>query len=177
SKLLRHDEVDVRLMVITCISEVKMITTPSLPYNDTTMEEIFELMIGSFQKLWDITNPYFGKRVKILENRAKVRSCIPMLDLDCDDLIFHIFEVLFVVIHDDHSKNIRVVMQTVMSLVLNEHEAPPQHLLSILEEGMRQEASCITHMLAKGVVDQCSNKLKTYMAAKSPMKEEGSCLQ
>ncbi|KAH9328080.1 hypothetical protein KI387_000188, partial [Taxus chinensis] len=106
-----------------------------------------------------------------------VRSCIPMLDLDCDDLSLHMFEVFFVVIHDDHSENIRVAMQITMSLVLNEHEAPPQHLLSILEEGMRQEASCIAHTLAKGVLDQCSNKLKIYMVVKSPMEEEGSDLQ
>ncbi|KAH9293886.1 hypothetical protein KI387_040910, partial [Taxus chinensis] len=51
SKLLRHDEVDVRLMVITCISEVTRIIAPSLLYNETTMEEVYEIMIGSFQKL------------------------------------------------------------------------------------------------------------------------------
>ncbi|KAH9291329.1 hypothetical protein KI387_043481, partial [Taxus chinensis] len=64
SKLLRHDEVDVRLMVITCISEVTRITSPNFSYSDTTVEEVFELMIGSF-------HPYFGKSVKILENMAK----------------------------------------------------------------------------------------------------------
>ncbi|KAH9293451.1 hypothetical protein KI387_041357 [Taxus chinensis] len=177
SELLRHDEVEVRLMVITCISEVTRITAPNLPYNDTTMEEVFELMIGSFQKLWDTTNPYFDKRVKILENMAKVRTCIPMLDLDCDDLILHMFEVFFVVLHDDHSQKIMVAMQTIMSLTLNEYVDPPQQLLSILEEGLRQEESCIAHTLAKGVLDQCSSKVKAYMLARSPMKQEGSALQ
>ncbi|KAH9325115.1 hypothetical protein KI387_005293, partial [Taxus chinensis] len=71
SSLLRHEEVDVRLLVITCISEITRIAAPSFPYDDTTMEEVYELMIGSFQKLWDITNPHFDKRVKILKNMAK----------------------------------------------------------------------------------------------------------
>ncbi|KAH9332032.1 hypothetical protein KI387_004140, partial [Taxus chinensis] len=69
--LLRHDEVDVRLLVIIGISEVTRITAPSLPYDDITMKEIYELIIGSFQKLWDTTNPHFNKRVKILGNMAK----------------------------------------------------------------------------------------------------------
>ncbi|KAH9291264.1 hypothetical protein KI387_043549, partial [Taxus chinensis] len=167
SDLLRHDEVDVRLLVITCISEVTRITAPSLPYDDTTMEEIYELMIGSFQKLWDTTNPHFDKRVKILENMAKVRSCIPMLDLDCDDLIFHMFEVFFVVLHEDHSQNIMVAMQTIMSLMLNEYEDPPQPLLSILVEGLGQENQCIAHTLAKRVVDLCSSKVKTCIQGMS----------
>ncbi|KAH9328036.1 hypothetical protein KI387_000144, partial [Taxus chinensis] len=71
SDLLGHEEVDVRLLVITCISEIAQIAAPSLPYDDITMEEIYELMVGSFQKLWDNTNPHFGKRVKILKNMAK----------------------------------------------------------------------------------------------------------
>ncbi|KAH9294262.1 hypothetical protein KI387_040533, partial [Taxus chinensis] len=71
SSLLRHEEGDVRLLVITCISEITRITTPSFPYDDTIMEEVYEFMIGSFQKLWDITNPHFDKRVKVLKNMAK----------------------------------------------------------------------------------------------------------
>ncbi|KAH9298700.1 hypothetical protein KI387_030382, partial [Taxus chinensis] len=161
SNLLRHDEMDARLLVVTCISEVTRITAPNLPYDDTTMEEVYELMIENFQKLWDTSNPYFDKRVKILENMAKVRSCIPMLDLDFDDLIFHMFEVFFVVPREDHSQNIMVAMQTIMSLMLNEYEDPPQPLLSILVEGLGQEKHCITHTLAKRVGDQCSSKAET----------------
>ncbi|KAH9328256.1 hypothetical protein KI387_000364, partial [Taxus chinensis] len=71
SSLLRHEEADVRLLVITCISEITWITTSSFPCDDTTMEEVYELLIKSFQNLWDITNPHFDKRIKILKNMAK----------------------------------------------------------------------------------------------------------
>ncbi|KAH9325931.1 hypothetical protein KI387_006109, partial [Taxus chinensis] len=134
SYLLKHEEMDVRLLVITCISEITQISAPSLPYNDITMEEIYELMIGRFQKIWDTTKPHFGKRVKILENMAKVSSCIPMLYLDCDDLISHMLEVLFDVLHENHSHEIMDAMQTIMSLMLNEYEEPPQSLLAMLVE-------------------------------------------
>ncbi|KAH9330050.1 hypothetical protein KI387_002158, partial [Taxus chinensis] len=76
SGLLRHDEVDVRHFLITDINEVTRITTPSLPNDDTTMKEIYELMIGNFQKLWDTTNPHFDKRVKILGNMAKEKHFV-----------------------------------------------------------------------------------------------------
>lgn len=140
---------DVRLMVITCISEVTRITTPSFPYSDTTMEEFYDLMIGTFQSLSDTFNTYFDKRVKILESMAKVRSCLPILDLDCDDIILHMFEVFFDVLHDDHSQRIMVSMQTIMSLMLNEYEDPPEQLITILVEGLVKEKPCIAHTLAK----------------------------
>ncbi|KAH9292334.1 hypothetical protein KI387_042477 [Taxus chinensis] len=161
SDLLGHEEVDVRLLVVTCISEITRIAAPSLPYDDITMEEIYELMVGSFQKLWDTTNPHFGKRVKILKNMAKVRSCIPMLDLNCEDLISHMFEVFFGVLHEDHSHEIMDAMQTIMTLMLNEYEEPPHSLLVILVEELGQKKPCIAHTLARRVVEQCSSKIKS----------------
>ncbi|KAH9307102.1 hypothetical protein KI387_011506, partial [Taxus chinensis] len=125
-RLLEHEDVRVRIMVITCIAEVTRITVPNLPYSDTIMRDIFEHMVGSFQGLGNIASPYFGKRVKILETMAEVRSCVLMLDLDCDDLIFHMFEVFLAVIDDRHSENVLHAMQTIMSLVLNEYEEPPR---------------------------------------------------
>ncbi|KAH9329553.1 hypothetical protein KI387_001661, partial [Taxus chinensis] len=170
SDLLRH-EVDVRLLDITCISEITRISTLSLPYDDITMQDIYEFMIGSFQKLWDTTNPHFGKKVKILENMAMVRSCISMLDLDCDDLILHMFEVFFDVLHEDHSQDIMDAMQTIMSLMLNEYEEPPQSLVSIFVEGLREEKSCIAHSLARRIVNQCSSKVKTCIQGEMMARE------
>ncbi|KAH9315038.1 hypothetical protein KI387_023665, partial [Taxus chinensis] len=176
-RFFRHEDVRVRIMVINCIVEVTRIKNHSLPYSDAIMRDIFEHMFGSFQGLWNITSPYFSKRVKILETMAKVRSCVSRLDIDCDDLILHMFQVFFGVIQDNHSKNILVAMQTIMSIVLNEYENLPQHLLSIPEEEMRQETSCIDHTLAKGVMDQCSIKLKTFMVAKFSEKDMGENFQ
>ncbi|KAH9329705.1 hypothetical protein KI387_001813, partial [Taxus chinensis] len=143
------------------------ITTPKLPYNDAIMEDIFEVIVGNFQGLWDLTSPCFGKRVNILITMAKVRSCVIMMDLECNDLISHMFEVFFDVIHNDHTQEVIVPMQTIMYLVLNEYESPPPQLLSLLEEGLSQKISCVAHTLAKGVLEKYSSKVKADMAAKS----------
>jgi sister-chromatid-cohesion protein PDS5 len=46
----------------------------------------------------DVDSPSFSSRVNILETVAKVRSCVVMLDLDCDDLITKMFEIFFTTI-------------------------------------------------------------------------------
>ncbi|KAH9292525.1 hypothetical protein KI387_042289, partial [Taxus chinensis] len=52
------------------------------------------------------------------------------------------------------------VMQTIMSLMLNEFEEPPYLWLSILMEGLGQEGECISHTLARKFLDRCSSKVK-----------------
>lgn len=48
-----------------------------------------------FQGLDDVNSPSFARRVNILETVAKVRSCVVMLDLECDDLILEMFHTFF----------------------------------------------------------------------------------
>ncbi|KAH9292346.1 hypothetical protein KI387_042472, partial [Taxus chinensis] len=79
--------------------------------------------------------------------------------------------VFFGVIQDNHSENIMVAMQSIMSTVINEYDDVPQQLLNVLKEELRQEASCISHTLAKGVMNQI--KVKTYMTTKSSKKDMG----
>jgi sister-chromatid-cohesion protein PDS5 len=43
----------------------------------------------------DINSPSFARRVNILETVAKVRSCVVMLDLECDELILEMFHTFF----------------------------------------------------------------------------------
>lgn len=94
-----------------------------------------------------------------------------MLDLGCNDLILHMFEVFFGVIQGNHSENVMVAIQSIMSTVINEYDDVPKKLLNVLKEELRQEASCISHTLAKGVMNQI--KVKTYMATKSSKKDMG----
>lgn len=59
------------------------------------MQEIFQLIVTNFKGLDDVNSPSFSRRVNILETVAKVRSCVVMLDLECDDLILEMFETFF----------------------------------------------------------------------------------
>lgn len=59
------------------------------------MQEIFELIVASFKGLNEKESRFFDKRLKILESVATVRSCVVMLDLECDDLIREMFQTFF----------------------------------------------------------------------------------
>lgn len=42
-----------------------------------------------------MNSPYFGRKVVILETVARYRSCVVMLDLECDDLVNEMFSIFF----------------------------------------------------------------------------------
>ncbi|CAN1325331.1 Sister chromatid cohesion protein PDS5 homolog C [Linum perenne] len=56
------------------------------------MQEVFHLIVSSFENLDDKTSRSYVKRTSILETVAKVRSCVVMLDLECDALIVEMFK-------------------------------------------------------------------------------------
>lgn len=59
------------------------------------LQDIFQLIVGTFSGLIDVNSPSFGRRVVILETLARYRSCVVMLDLECDDLINEMFDTFF----------------------------------------------------------------------------------
>lgn len=58
-------------------------------------QEVFQLIVSSFEKLDDKSSLSYIKRTSILETVAKVRSCVVMLDLECDALIAEMFQHFF----------------------------------------------------------------------------------
>lgn len=55
------------------------------------------MIVSTFSGLSDTTSPSFGRRVLILETMARYRSCVVMLDLECDDLINEMFSTFLAV--------------------------------------------------------------------------------
>lgn len=55
-------------------------------------QDIFQLIVSSFENLSDKSSRSYDKRTLILETVAKVRSCVVMLDLECDGLIVEMFQ-------------------------------------------------------------------------------------
>lgn len=49
------------------------------------------MIVDAFEGLDDMSSRSFQKRVSILETVAKVRSCVVMLDLECDASILEMF--------------------------------------------------------------------------------------
>lgn len=141
--LLGHLNMDVRVSVVSCISEITRITAPDAPYNDEQMkvipyinpidnsfdfnnmlatkmarsskyvtfycsnmflfllfdvQEIFHLTVAAFENLSHASSCCYKKAISILDTVAKVRSCLVMLDLECDALIIQMFQCFFKII-------------------------------------------------------------------------------
>lgn len=56
------------------------------------MQDVFQLIVSSFVGLSDMSSRSYDKRASILETVAKVRSCVVMLDLECEALISEMFQ-------------------------------------------------------------------------------------
>ena len=51
NKLLRHAEMDVKVLVLSCIIEIRRIIAPDALYKDEQMKEIFELILAALENV------------------------------------------------------------------------------------------------------------------------------
>ncbi|KAK8509357.1 hypothetical protein V6N13_062408 [Hibiscus sabdariffa] len=165
-QLFRHPDNDVKVAVAACISEITRITAPDAPYDDDQMREVFQLIVSSFENLSDKSNRSFTKRTSILETVAKVRSCVVMLDLECDALIVEMFQHFLKSIRDHHPETVFTSMETIMTLVLEESEDISVGLLSPILASIKrdnEEVLPVARRLAEKVLENCALKLKPYL--------------
>ncbi|XP_059643018.1 sister chromatid cohesion protein PDS5 homolog C-like isoform X2 [Cornus florida] len=165
-ELLRHPDVDVKVAVASCISEITRITAPEAPYSDDQMKDVFHLIVSSFENLSDKSSRSYNKRTLILETVAKVRSCVVMLDLECEGLIVEMFQHFLKAISDDHPENVFSSMETIMTLVLEESEDISLELLTPILASVKkdnEEVLPIARKLGEKVLKNCGAKLKTCL--------------
>ncbi|KAK0598612.1 hypothetical protein LWI29_036294 [Acer saccharum] len=158
--LLKHQDKDVKLLVATCICEITRITAPEAPYSDDVLKDVFQLIVGTFSGLKDTNGPSFGRRVVILETLAKYRSCVVMLDLECDDLVNEMFSTFFAVVSDDHPENVLSSMQTIMIVLLEESEDIREDLLLVILSILGRDKSNTARRLAMNVIEQSAGKIE-----------------
>ncbi|XWS17865.1 hypothetical protein CRYUN_Cryun33cG0105100 [Craigia yunnanensis] len=165
-QLFRHPDDDVKVAVAACISEITRITAPDAPYDDDQMREVFQLIVSSFKNLSDKSSRSFIKRTSILETVAKVRSCVVMLDLECDALIIEMFQHFLKAIRDYHAEAVFTSMVTIMTLVLEESEDISVELLSPILASVKrdnEEVLPVAQRLAERVLGNCASRLKPYL--------------
>ncbi|KAI3698227.1 hypothetical protein L6452_31340 [Arctium lappa] len=161
--LLKHHDKEVKLLVATCTCEITRVTAPEAPYDDAVLKDIFHLIVSTFSGLRDTKGPSFGRRVTILDTVAKYRSCIVMLDLECDDLVNEMFRTFFAVASDEHSETVITSMKTIMVVLLEESEDINEDLLIIILSALGRDKKAITtaaRRLAMNVIGQCAGKLE-----------------
>ncbi|KAJ9186183.1 hypothetical protein P3X46_005715 [Hevea brasiliensis] len=162
-ELLNHQDKDVKLLLVTCICEITRITAPEAPYSDDVLKDIFHLIVSTFSGLSDTSGPSFGRRVVILETLAKYRSCVVMLDLECDDLVNKMFSTFFSVASDDHQESVLSSMQKIMVVLIEEIEDIREDLLLVILSVLgrnRSDVSSAARRLAMNVIEQCAGKLE-----------------
>uniref|UniRef100_A0ACD5UBS9 Uncharacterized protein n=1 Tax=Avena sativa TaxID=4498 RepID=A0ACD5UBS9_AVESA len=162
-RLLKHSSQAIKVGVACCLTEVTRISAPEPPYPDDVMRGVFTVVVQSFAKLDDTESPLFAKRVSMLETVAKVRSCVLMLDLDCDDLILDTFNHFFSTISSTHQENVITSMETIMMFVIQESEPVHSDLASCLLRYLKKEKKDslpASFMLAERIVGLCAEKLK-----------------
>nr|XP_029144645.1 muscle M-line assembly protein unc-89 isoform X2 [Arachis hypogaea] len=142
-ELLRHTDEDVKISVTSCIAEITRITAPDTPYDDEQM-----------------------KVLSILDNVAKIRLCLVMLDLECDNLIIEMFQHFLRIVRSNHLQDVIDSMELIMTLVLDESDEVSADLLRPLLDSLRKENQTISPTswtLAEKVVTNSSVKLKPYL--------------
>nr|XP_043627353.1 dentin sialophosphoprotein-like isoform X2 [Erigeron canadensis] len=164
--LLKHSDVDVKVAVAACVSEITRITAPDAPYDDDQMRDIFQLIVSSFEDIADQASRSYIKRASILETVSKVRSCVIMLDLECDALIVEMFEHFLRSVRDYHHESIYPSMESIMVLVLEESEEIPVEMLKPLLASVKKDSEGVlpvARKLAEGVLLKSADKLKPYL--------------
>ncbi|KAM0939140.1 putative sister chromatid cohesion protein Pds5 [Dioscorea sansibarensis] len=165
-ELFKHLDLNVKVGVASCISEITRITAPEAPYNDDLMKVVFHKIVETFQKLDDTSSRSYTKRVSILETVAKVRSCVVMLDLECDALILEMFHHFLKTIRSNHSEKVFSSIETIMTLVLEESEDISSELLSCLLACAKKNSEDVVpaaRRLVEKVLVNCGAKLKPYL--------------
>ncbi|KAG6669584.1 hypothetical protein CIPAW_01G254100 [Carya illinoinensis] len=165
-ELLRHSEMDVKVSVASCITEITRITAPDAPYNDEQMKEIFQLTVAAFESFSHASTRCYTKTVSILETVARVRSCLVMLDLECDTLVVEMFQNFLKLTRSNPPLSVFSAMETIMTMVIEESEEISLDLLIPLLSSVKKENqtdSPIAWQLGEKVITNCAVKLKHYL--------------
>ncbi|XP_075514314.1 sister chromatid cohesion protein PDS5 homolog D-like isoform X1 [Primulina tabacum] len=161
--LLRHVDVNVQVAVASCINELTRITAPNPPYSDDEMKEVFRLFMIAFKQLPCESGPNYSRAAQILETVAKVRSCLILLDIDCDALVLEMFQLFFSTVRCSQPSNILKYMEMIMILVLEESDEISLELLRSLLTSVRKDCeniSPVSFELGKTVFKKCRTKLE-----------------
>ncbi|KAJ9549618.1 hypothetical protein OSB04_022161 [Centaurea solstitialis] len=164
--LLKHSNVDVRISVAACISEITRITAPDAPYSDEEMKDVFQLIVSSLEDLSDTSSRSYAKKSSILETLYKVRSCVILLDLECNMLIVEMFEHFLKSIRDHHVDSIFSWMMNIMVLVLEESEDISIYMLKPLLASIKNNTEGVlpvARKLGEAVLQKSAAKLRPYL--------------
>ncbi|XP_073039892.1 uncharacterized protein [Primulina eburnea] len=167
--LMRHEEVDVRITVVSCISEIIRITAPKEPYNEDQMKDYFKLVNIAYQKLPSLAGRAYSKAVSTIQTVSSCHTCVLMFDFELHDTVVEMFHLFLDGIQSCHPQEIPSSMERIMVLMIQNAGDSEEFaleaakiLLSTLKKGNKNVSPC-AFQLARKVYEKCANDLKNYL--------------
>ncbi|XP_056176340.1 sister chromatid cohesion protein PDS5 homolog D-like [Syzygium oleosum] len=164
--LFKHCNEDVRVTLASCLSEILRITSPEQPFNDDQMKAIFQLIVEAISKLSRPLTQCYEKALSILETVARVKACLLMLDLECEALVLHMCQHLWVFTRSNPSADEYWAVEQIMADILAESEDISPDLLipllaSVLKENERVAPFC--WKLGEKLISDYAEKLRPIL--------------
>ncbi|KAL2549242.1 uncharacterized protein Fot_10772 [Forsythia ovata] len=166
--LLRHGEMDVKISVTSCLTELMRITAPNEPLDDDNMKEYFQSAVMAFGKLSCMTGHCYSKALSMLQVFADVHLCVVMWDLELDALIVELFQKFLNTIMSIHPPVVFYSMEKIMNVAIDNSDKISLDLLHILLASVKKENHSLppfSFKLGKRVLENCASKLKPYLQA------------
>ncbi|CAA2976440.1 sister chromatid cohesion pds5-like [Olea europaea subsp. europaea] len=164
--LLGHGEMDVKISVTSCLTEIMRITAPNEPLEDDNMKKYFQLAVMAFGKLSCVVGHGYLKALSILKVFADVNLCVVMWDLELDALLVELFQKFLNTIKSIHPPVVFCSMEKIMSEAIDKSDEISLDLLHILLASVKKENLCLSPFsfkLGERVLENCASKLKPYL--------------
>ncbi|KAL2526202.1 Tudor/PWWP/MBT superfamily protein [Abeliophyllum distichum] len=164
--LLRHGEMDVKISVTSCLTEVMRITAPNEPLDDDNMKEYFQSAVMAFGKLSSMTGHCYSKALSMLQVFADVHLCVVMWDLELDELLVGLFQNFLNSIMFSHPPVVFYSMEKIINVAIESSDKISLDLLHILLASVKKEnhyQSPFSFKLGERVLENCASKLEPYL--------------
>jgi len=133
ANLIGHKDLGVRAYVACCISDLLRLYAPDAPYTVHELKDIFVFFVRQLQNIGNKDEPYFELYFHLLENLARVKIVLLILDLqNYEELLTELFRNFFDIIRSDMSNIVHSHMVDILEQLINESNGLPQDVIDII---------------------------------------------
>ncbi|XP_022864626.1 sister chromatid cohesion protein pds5-like [Olea europaea var. sylvestris] len=164
--LLGHGELDVKIFVTSCLTQLMRITAPNEPLEDDYMKEYFQLAVMACGKLSCMTGHGYLKVLSMLQVFADVHLCVVMWDLELDALLVELFQKFLNTIQSIQLPVVISSMEKIMIMAINSSDEMSLDLLLVLLASVKKENLCLSPFsfkIGERVLEKCAPKLEPYL--------------
>ncbi|CAG8738368.1 4211_t:CDS:10, partial [Dentiscutata erythropus] len=167
NSLLSHKDKGVKAYAACCISDLLRLYAPDAPYTDKELRSIFEFFVHQLQNIANTNGTYFDLYFHLLENLARVKIVLLILDLqNHEEILCDLFKSIFDIVRPDMSSTVRLHMADILEQLINESHSLPQDVIDIILAQFlqkRKDENPTAYRLACDVCKASTEKLQRYV--------------